>query len=117
MRANPTTAAGELLKRCALTIDGDIVKVLQLSNNLDKIASQQPELEALCLLIAKYFNIIAHEHHAKQASELIELAMTTSESMEATAALDRQLAIIRVKRAQHHAAKVRARQSLDVFVV
>ena len=74
MRANPATAAGELLKRCALPIDGDIVKVLQLSNNLDKIASQQPELEALCLLIARYFNIIAHEHHAKQASELIELA-------------------------------------------
>lgn len=103
------------LKECALAIEGDISKVLQLSKLLDAIALKRPDLEDLCLAVAKFCNAIAHEHHARQGRELLELVLTTATDMETTAQLDSQLAALRVTEAQMCAAKLRARSELENF--
>ena len=103
------------LKECALAIEGDISKVLKLSKALDTIALKRPDLEQLCLAVAKFLNALAHEHHARQGRELLELALTAATDIEAIAEFDRQLAALRVTEAQMCAAKLRARTELENF--
>ena len=103
------------LKECALAIEGDINKALKLSRTLDTIAVARPDLEGLCLVVAKFLNALAHEHHARQGRELLELALTSANDMAATAEFDRQLAALRVTEAQMCAAKLRARTELENF--
>ena len=103
------------LKECALAIENDMNKVLKLSRLLDVIAELKPELEGLCLVVAKFLNALAHEHHARQSRELLELVLATSQDREKNAQYDEQLAVVRVREAQLCAAKLRARSDLEHF--
>lgn len=103
------------LKDYALAVENDIDKVLKFSNILDKIVILKPELQALCVIIAKYLNVLAHEYHTRQARELIELAMASASDMQSIAAYDGQLATVRIAEAQYYAEKIRARSAIEGF--
>ena len=103
------------LKDYALATEGDINKVLKLSKLLDVIAELKPELEELCLVVAKFLNALAHEHHIRQSRELLELTLAFSTDIYSSRQYDQQLAIVRVKEAQICAAKLRAKSALEQF--